>query len=69
MALPPSLKDTIERLKNNAGEAYDIFVNAFETHTAEVTATVIIASPSDVQNKQGQAQEATKLLRMFKEAK
>lgn len=62
------LDGDILRLRNNAGEAFDRFINSFEAYVDQVTVTVTEAPPDQILRAQGHAQMARKLLGKFKDA-
>ena len=55
------------RLRNNAPEPWELFVNHFETYTINVLNDLASADQSQVLNAQGQAQQCKALLRIFNE--
>ncbi len=64
-----SIEASIKRLSNNAGEAYDLFLNDLDSYVNEITVAVTDAPADQVLGMQGRAQQARKFQRMFHEAK
>ena len=65
-------RDPIEeaalQLRAAGGEAYDRFVNAFETYSRDVTDAVTDAPADQVLGAQGQARQVKKILQTLKAA-
>ena len=55
------------RLRNNAPEPWEQFVNHFEVYTLNVLNDLASADQTSVLNAQGQAQQCKALLRVFSE--
>jgi hypothetical protein len=67
LAYVPLLEAT-RHLRNAAPGAYDEWVKAFETHRADITATVTFAPSAEILTVQGRIQEAHVLCRVYQEA-
>lgn len=64
-----NMNASILRLRNNAGEAFDVFLNDFEKFVDDALENILTADASNILVRQGQAQMAKKLYQMMRDTK
>jgi hypothetical protein len=64
---PHKISDFAKRFSNADPRVYEQFIRVLNQYVTEITVAVTEASPGDILNAQGRAQQARKFLQLFTE--